>query len=543
MTTEQRPSRSGRKTPRLTNQTLLIMIGVLSAVLVLLLVLGICLPTGTPQETNPPVIGSQGTENTTPSTEATEATTPTDASTEPTTEPTQPPAPTLPVTPEGENYEDVGSGYIAEIILVNAETFNGKTNDDYSCPTNNYLPKGTVDYCAAEPVYSNNGNLSYVQLRSGHRVYVERKIYPPVQYVEVTNRYEGTLPDHNEISVASFQDLGRHTVLTLDCLWKAPFYFDLAPQSYANPDGGSDRDFSVTSFTAKYVDITFCYATAFTGEIEIPANHPLFKSAELIQNESDYTLRLHLRKTGGFYGWHSYYNEQGQLCFQFLNPAKVTNANNLYGADLTGTKILIDVGHGGLDGGAEVYHCKTCNLTWTNTKKLTDKKYCPTCGQAVQRYIESELNLSLANALREELESMGATVVMNRYDDTGMDTDTRVEAMLETAPDFCIAVHQNSYADDTRVGGYDSMFFTPFSNMAAKKIQQTVKDTGVYAKTYTKWNVYFMARQAVCPVVLTENGYMTNPDDLNSMIDPTIVQTKAQAIARGIAQYFLEINK
>ncbi len=516
MTTEQRPSRPRRKTFKLTNQTLLIMIGALSVVLVLLLVLGGNLIKGAPQETTAPILGSQSTESTTPSTEATNSTT---VPTEPVTEPTQPPAPTLPVTPEGENYENVGSGYIAEIILVNAETFDGKTNDDYSCPTNNYLPKGTVDYCAAEPVYSNNGKLSYVQLRSGHRVYVERKIYPPVQYVEVTNRYEGTLPDHNEISVASFQNLGRHTVLTLDCLWKAPFYFDIAPQNYANPNGGSDRDFSVTSFTARYVDITFCYATAFTGEVEIPANHPLFKSAELIQNESDYTLRLHLKKTGGFYGWNSYYNEQGQLCFQFLNPAKVTAANNLYGADLTDTKILIDVGHGGLDGGAV-------------SKDAAGKQW-----------EEADLNLMLANALREELESMGATVVMNRTDDTGMDTDERVEAMLETAPDYCVAVHQNSYGDDSRVSGFDSMFFTPFSNMAAKKIQQAVADSGVYAKTYTKWNVYFMARQTICPVVLTENGYMTNMEDLTGMTDPVVIQTKAQAIARGIAEYFLEINK
>ena len=72
MTAEQRPSPSKKKAFRLTNKTLLIMVGALSAVLVLLLILGGNLIKEAPQDTSAPVLGSQSTENTTPSTEATE---------------------------------------------------------------------------------------------------------------------------------------------------------------------------------------------------------------------------------------------------------------------------------------------------------------------------------------------------------------------------------------------------------------------------------------------------------------------------------------
>ena len=52
-----------------------------------------------------------------------------------------------------------------------------------------------------------------------------------------------------------------------------------------------------------------------------------------------------------------------------------------------------------------------------------------------------------------------------------------------------------------------------------------------------------MCRQTVCPVLLTENGFMSNAEDLAAMIDPITVQNKAAAIAQGVADYFLDINK
>jgi N-acetylmuramoyl-L-alanine amidase len=52
-----------------------------------------------------------------------------------------------------------------------------------------------------------------------------------------------------------------------------------------------------------------------------------------------------------------------------------------------------------------------------------------------------------------------------------------------------------------------------------------------------------MTRQPICPVVLTENGFMSNETDLTNMLDEVAVQNKAIAIAQGIADYFLEINQ
>ena len=414
------------------------------------------------------------------------------------------------VTPSYGEYKDVGSGYICEIIAYSAETFNGKTNDSKSEPIRNYLPKGTVDYASVNKV--TNGDSAFYLLRCGRRVFEKKSNYPGGK-VQVVDVYKGKLPDHNEIAVASLTQSGHHTILTFDTMWKAPFYFDLLPQKYYN---AATRDYRVKELTAEYVDITFCYATVFEGTVNIPENHPLFKSAELIKRESDCTLRLYLKKTGGFYGWDSYYNENNQLCFQFLNPTPATATDNAYGADLTGIRVLIDVGHGGIDPG-------------------TVHRY------NGKQYHESDFNMIMAQKLKKELESVGATVILNREDEKTLKADDRIQQYKATAADLCVAIHQNSVDDAPYYNGAEILYATPFSALVSQLVAKETEETGIYSKTELKWHYYYVARQSTCPVVLTENGFMSNETDLLNMLDDAVMTRKVQAIARGVVKYFLSI--
>ncbi len=420
-------------------------------------------------------------------------------------------------TPDYGKYIDVGSGYVAQIVTFAAETFDGATVDDYSHPTNNYLPEGTVDYCSTQEITL--GSQTYVVLRSGQRVYVDKRNTPTFVRVPIVDRYIGTLPDHNEIGFVSMQTQGRHTILTLDCLWKAPFYFDLSPQTYQHATQTSDRNYSVTDFTAAYIDITFCYATKFTGTVQLPVDSDLFSRAELTQRDSDCVLRLYLKKSGGFYGWDAYYNDAGQLCFRFLEPAQVTVADNALGADLTGVKVVIDVGHGGSDpgtvredfGGQDVY--------------------------------ESYQNMVLAQKLKQLLSAAGAEVVLTRDGDTRMTVDERYRLLMNEAPDYCISIHHNSLAGYPNWSGFETSYYTPLSMNAAKFINQRTEASGVYQRASLKWHVFFLARQTVCPVILTENGYMSCDAELENILDDAVVETKALALAQGVADYFLSLRQ
>lgn len=414
-------------------------------------------------------------------------------------------------TPEG--YRNVGSGYIAEVVDASVETFNGQNVDDRSHPTYNYLPKGTVDYCYRDNYVSDDGTKTYKLLRCGVRVYHRVKNTPYSTTSAAVDCYYGTLPDHNEISIASLIVDGHHSYLTLDCLWKAPFFFDFEPQDY---EDASKRKYTVEQFDATYIDITFCYATKVGGNLNIPADNPLFSHGEWIKNTSDHTLRLYLKKEGGLYGWDAFYNEYGQLVFQFLNPVAAKKADNAYGADLTGITVLIDVGHGKEDTGA--------------AGRDSYGNY----------WIENDRNLVLALALREELESIGATVVMNRTTKSEVLTQReRIRFLKAVAPDYNISIHHNS-SDTLSQNGFETGYFTTYSHDAVQLMHEAAEASGIYKNSRPMWHKHFVTRQTICPNVLVECGFMSNTYDVNRMSGEWM-EKKAQSMTQGIANYFLSL--
>lgn len=400
---------------------------------------------------------------------------------------------------------------ISEVIAYSAETFDGDTADDMSRPTNNYLPKGTVDYVVGRAY--NNGK-EYLKLRCGRRVYVSKK--NGTNTVSVTKEYAGKLPDTNKISVEDCKVSKNYTVITFNSDWKAPFFLDLLPQSYTNP---SKQDYTVSSVTANYLEITFCYSNSFTGDIKLGEYNPLFSSYEVVKNDNQYKLRLNFRKKGGFYGWDAAYNSKGQLVFTFLHPAQVKAASNKYGADLSGARIMIDVGHGGADSGAI----------------------------GIGNIYEKDRNLALARLLKSELESIGATVILNRSGDTTLNPDERCIKLINTKPDYCIAIHHDA-STSSAPNGFGAFHSTLFSRNAAKMVYDATMEKNIYSSSAKNnrnrfaWHYYFLARTTVCPVVLTENGFITGSADYSGIISEAVNKEKAEAMASAIAKYFLSIR-
>ena len=316
------------------------------------------------------------------------------------------------------------------------------------------------------------------------------------------------MPENNKISLVSSKTDGKHSVITFNTDWKAPFSVELGPQSYANP---SKQNYNVSSVTYSYIDIKFFYAEGIEGKMSFK-NHPLFSSAQITQKEDGCVLRLHLKKVGAFYGWNAEYNKDGQLEFKFLNPPTVTKKN-----DLTGKKIVIDVGHGGRDIGAPGLRPKTNP--------------------------ESERNLALAKKLKAELESYGATVVLNRTGDVQLTADERCEFLRKQAPDLCIAIHHDS-STSSKANGCGVFCFNAFSKDVTTKICDNIERQKIYsAKTKNEWHYFYTARVSICPVVLTENGFISNQGDFTGIIDENTNVRKAKAITQGVLDYFNSFYK
>ncbi len=396
---------------------------------------------------------------------------------------------------------------IVEIVASQAETFNGNTTDDWSRPTNSYLPEGTVDYKVGGIVYEAESGNSYYNLRCGKRVYIDKKNAPDTTRVTVSKLYAGQLPEYNTISLAESTIDGKHSVLTFDTAWRAPFAVEIGPQSYTNP---SKQDYTISSVTYSYVDIKFYYTQGIGGEFNLQ-NHPLFSSAQIIPANDGYTLRLHLKSVGAFYGWNAEYNSSGQLEFKFLNAPSITEKN-----DLSGIKIVIDAGHGGRDIGAP--------------------------GLRPDTNPEAERNLSLAFKLKAQLEAYGATVIMTRTSDVELSSDARCEFLRKAAPDLCISIHHDS---STRASANGAGFFcfNAFSDKAVKYVYDRTVAGNFYSSTQKSWHYFYLARVTSCPVILTENGFISNQQDFNGIISDSTNNQKAQAITQGVLDYFNSFYK
>ena len=412
------------------------------------------------------------------------------------------------LSPNSGGYVAVGNKLIAEVTKYQIETFDGDVVNDLSQPYNSYLPKGTLDYCSESTIYDSSSGNTYRLLGYGKRVYTTSKGVANIRTMR------GSLPGKNKLELSKFTYDGSHTVITLKTEWRAPFKLELAPQKYASATG-SGRG-TISSATFNYVDITFCYASGLDITLDEIANSPIFSRVQIIKNTADYTLRLYLKKTGAFYGWTADYNNAGELVFKFLNPKKATKANNKYGGRLDGIKIVIDPGHGGSDPGA---------VGSVSNKNLT----------------EANRSLLLSKMLKTRLESLGAIVTMTRTTDKSLTSDERILKVRNANPDLAVSVHRNA-ATSAKANGFSAHYFNPYTKAVADKIKSATSVAGTYNSTKTEWHVFYMSRISNCPVVLTENGFMSNSKDFENMKSDAWNEKCADAITKGIVDYFLSIG-
>lgn len=413
------------------------------------------------------------------------------------------PTPLLDFSVDENGFANVGDTYVARIISPMAETFDSDTIDDASRPTNSYLPTGTLDYCSPTTIFDSESGKKYYLLKSNKRIYADD---------ENVKIYRGSLPNNNTISFASDYNDGNRYKIELNTSWRAPFYITYGNQSYYN---SKTQNYNISSPTYNYVDINFYYCNEFKGSIDLSQN-TIFNRYETIKTDFGYTLRLHLKKSGAFYGWDARYLNNGKLMLSFLKPAKATpTKNNKYGYSLNGIKVLVDAGHGGDESG-------TYNALGT-------KNY------------EKDYNLSYGIELALALKRLGATATMTRIKDVSRSLQSRYNCIRNANANLVVSVHFNG-SSNTNASGYFVGYFYPFTYSAANKINNSIKTTGIMDSVDSglKWHYFNLSRCAFCPVVLTENGYLTNPKDYRLIKTEEFKKQYIDAIVCGIVNYFIE---
>lgn len=188
--------------------------------------------------------------------------------------------------------------------------------------------------------------------------------------------------------------------------------------------------------------------------------------------------------------------------------------------------IIIDPGHGGIDGGA--------------------------VGKSGA--VESHINLSIAQELRKLLEESGAYVIMTRERDVGLyteegtvrkkkneDLQNRKRIQEESNADIFISIHLNSFQQSRYFGA--QTFYPPDceeSRLLALSIQQelirVIKNGN--NRIAKQKNDVFLLKDCKIPTVLVECGFLSNPQEEKLLQKPRYQKKIAWSIYIGILNYF-----
>ena len=158
---------------------------------------------------------------------------------------------------------------------------------------------------------------------------------------------------------------------------------------------------------------------------------------------------------------------------------------------------------------------------------------------------EEVVNLQISLKVREELQAMGATVIMTRTDNTSCsnssynaDLTCRPAMATKYGADAFISIHANSGSSSAE--GVETYYYN--ANRGDQKlstyiVNEIASDLGVKNRG-AKYGNFLVLRKSTVPSTLVETGFVTNQNDASKLGDATYQAKYAKAIAEGIEDFF-----
>ena len=195
--------------------------------------------------------------------------------------------------------------------------------------------------------------------------------------------------------------------------------------------------------------------------------------------------------------------------------------------------LLLDPGHGGIDGGA----------------------------QSSRGVLEKSINLQIAQEVKRLAEDAGWKVVMTRETDAvpggertatirswkTQDMKARRELIRRTQPYLAISIHLNSFRENPEVEGvqvfYPGEGGSPEVLEKSKKLSKVMQEKIMEQVQSRKRRVpmvkndVFLFKEVTCPMVLVECGFLSNPHEAEQLQTVEYQQKLARGIIEGIGGY------
>ena len=189
-------------------------------------------------------------------------------------------------------------------------------------------------------------------------------------------------------------------------------------------------------------------------------------------------------------------------------------------------KVIIDPGHGGEDGGAQV-----------------------------GKYVEKSINLSISLKLRDELTARGYQAILTRETDVSIydpgtttlrrkktsDLYNRLDIIKANPDAMFVSIHLNKFSSSSERGA--QVFYgrlNPQSQLLAQTMQTALKQNVSYSnkrKIQKGGRNLFLLYNAKIPAILVECGFMSNPGEMSNLNNAAYQGLLARTIANGIDEY------
>lgn len=200
--------------------------------------------------------------------------------------------------------------------------------------------------------------------------------------------------------------------------------------------------------------------------------------------------------------------------FLFVIALGISQINVVYGSEKNNSCVVIDAGHGGIDGGV----CSDDGLK------------------------ESDINLEISNIIKNKLEKRKINVVMTRNNDKALasgkknDMQERKRIIQEANPQCVVSIHTNKFSNKSRNGTQvfydDTLFSKEFATQA-----QSYLNTAINKKYRSRDNFeaiagdYYITKCHKVPSIIIECGFISNNLDLQLLKDKSFKNNLAEAIA------------
>lgn len=192
--------------------------------------------------------------------------------------------------------------------------------------------------------------------------------------------------------------------------------------------------------------------------------------------------------------------------------------------------ILIDPGHGGFDGGAEVDGIK-----------------------------EKNINLSLSLLVQEELKKRNYKVMLTREKDEAVRLDNkpgkikkkedmaaRCKMKMNSNCDMFISIHMNKFPQSKYFGGQVWYSECDKSRILASIIQKNFKtkinEKNNRVEKAAKDQFKVLRCNDIVPAVIVECGFLSNPEELSKLNSSEYQKKIAEMMAESIEEYYRNIN-